>query len=143
MPLDSQRGPVLEWFVIYERPRDFPAYFVVRRHWLNADSSTGMDPIALLADSLEAARALVPMDSITSADTSRTIPRSSRSGSNGKDFSPVAPLTPFCPAPAPREPNKPRQSPIKGRRGLVCFRRIPAYGRTNGRPAGHAPRPRR
>jgi hypothetical protein len=47
-------GP-LELFVIYERPKDYPAHFVVRR-WF------GMEPTEdfAIADTLEAARKELP-----------------------------------------------------------------------------------
>jgi hypothetical protein len=44
-----------ELFVIYERPRDYPAHFVVRR-WIGAEPTEDF----AIADTLESARAELP-----------------------------------------------------------------------------------
>lgn len=49
----------LPMWVIYERPRDFPEHFVVRR-WRVNGPVIFVDQMAQLAGDIEAARALVP-----------------------------------------------------------------------------------
>lgn len=51
----------MEMWVIYERPRDFPNFFVVRRWFIRSDNGR-LDPdrIALLANTLREARACIP-----------------------------------------------------------------------------------
>lgn len=50
----------LTFWTVYRRPRDFPGQFVVRRHFVLEDGSTRPDADAILAETLEAARAALP-----------------------------------------------------------------------------------
>lgn len=53
-PLRTDEHVFITW-VIYERPKDFPQHFVLRRWFLER-----ADPCCQLFDSLEAARAALP-----------------------------------------------------------------------------------
>lgn len=51
----------LEQYAIYERPRDYPRYYVVHRWFLDARYAYPIrDPHPKLADTLAEARALIP-----------------------------------------------------------------------------------
>ena len=50
---------VLEMWVIYERPKDYPQGFVARR-WLIAAGEPRPTSVAFVADTLEGARAQLP-----------------------------------------------------------------------------------
>jgi hypothetical protein len=49
----------LPMFTIYERPRDYPEGYVVRRSFVNA-GMVWLDRVAQYAPALEAARGLIP-----------------------------------------------------------------------------------
>ena len=66
--MEQQRMPrlrtdIVEQFVVYKHPRDFPDQFVLRRWWIS-----GPDPEATndyrLADTLAGVRELVPWDCV-------------------------------------------------------------------------------
>jgi hypothetical protein len=50
----------LEIFVIYERPRDYPEHFVMRRWAVSSDKKIQATDYFRLADSLDEARSYVP-----------------------------------------------------------------------------------
>lgn len=52
--------PLLDLWVIYERPRDYPQGFVVRRWEVTPGEPERPDAVALYAPDLFAARCLVP-----------------------------------------------------------------------------------
>lgn len=53
-------GTVLEMFVVYAHPRDYPTKFVVRRWGIGAGISVPDDDWFYLGDSLDEVRAHVP-----------------------------------------------------------------------------------
>lgn len=66
-PEPSHRGPALVpkgalvLFVVYERPRDFPRSFVVRRHYVLEGGAMQAEAVPLaVVDTLEQARAALP-----------------------------------------------------------------------------------
>lgn len=56
-----RRWQELVQFVIYERPKDFPEHFVVRR-WTITHGRTAPDLVACLCSTLAEARETVPPD---------------------------------------------------------------------------------
>lgn len=57
------RSTTLEMFAIYERPLDYPKWFVVRRFFARG-AEVFADVVPRLAPSLDEARALVPRDRV-------------------------------------------------------------------------------
>ena len=58
-PVLEEAGDALAFFVIFERPLDYPGHFVVRRQFA-LRGRVGLDVVPRLAASLEEARQLVP-----------------------------------------------------------------------------------
>ena len=58
-PVLEEFGDALAFFVIFERPLDYPGHFVVRRQFA-LRGRVGLDVVPRLAASLEEARQLVP-----------------------------------------------------------------------------------
>ena len=57
-----QRDDLLEMFVVYEHPRDFPAHFVLRRWWIDGKLPGGTPTKDFrIADTLQDIRKLVPL----------------------------------------------------------------------------------
>jgi hypothetical protein len=56
----SVKGDLLEMFVIYERPSDFPESYVVRRHVVEGAGSRACTEPLCIVPTLEAARAAIP-----------------------------------------------------------------------------------
>jgi hypothetical protein len=50
----------MEIWVIYDRPKDYPIYFVLRRWFVGSDGQQRPEGRALLANTLDEARAYVP-----------------------------------------------------------------------------------
>lgn len=57
----------LDMFTIYERPRDYPNGYVVRRSVVRPNNVIEVDAVAQYAATLGAARALVPVGKIRMA----------------------------------------------------------------------------
>lgn len=56
----SEAAPLLEMFVIYENPADWPSKFVLRRWVSRPDGSYAPDAHAWVTSTLEEARAKLP-----------------------------------------------------------------------------------
>ena len=59
----DEGGPAISGWTIYNRPRDYPAHYVVRM-WTASDGGVIMGKVAALCGSLDEARAQIPPDAI-------------------------------------------------------------------------------
>ena len=64
-PMRRQRNDIVEMFVVYDHPKDFPNHFVLRRWWIDGKLPDGTPTQDYrTADSLEAIRELVPWECV-------------------------------------------------------------------------------